>query len=30
MIPVHQSLSERRFFAEFAGLRESPVEELLP
>ncbi len=27
---THQLLSERRFFAEFAGLEESPVEELLP
>jgi uncharacterized damage-inducible protein DinB len=27
---VHQLLSERRFFAQFAGLEESPVEELLP
>lgn len=27
---VHQLLSERRFFAEFAGLDEPPVEELLP
>ncbi len=27
---AHQLLSERRFFAEFAGLEESPVEELLP
>jgi uncharacterized damage-inducible protein DinB len=26
----HQLLSERRFFAEFAGLDEPPVEELLP
>src|SRR5581483_6740430 len=26
----HQLLSERRFFAEFAGLEEPPVEELLP
>ena len=29
-ILVHQLLSERRFFAEFAGLQEPPVEELLP
>src|SRR3954465_4327454 len=29
-ILVHQLLSERRFFAEFAGLEEPPVEELLP
>lgn len=27
---THQLLSERRFFAEFAGLDEPPVEELLP
>src|SRR5262245_21975043 len=27
---AHQLLSERRFFAEFAGLNEPPVEELLP
>jgi uncharacterized damage-inducible protein DinB len=27
---IHQLLSERRFFAEFAGLNEPPVEELLP
>ena len=27
---THQLLSERRFFAEFAGLNESTVEELLP
>ena len=27
---VHQLLSERRFFAQFAGLDEPPVEELLP
>ncbi len=26
----HQLLSERRFFAQFAGLEEPPVEELLP
>jgi uncharacterized damage-inducible protein DinB len=26
----HQLLSERRFFAEFVGTREPPVEELLP
>lgn len=29
-ILVHQLLSERRFFAEFAGLQEPVVEELLP
>ena len=29
-ILVHQLLSERRFFAEFAGLDEPEVEELLP
>jgi hypothetical protein len=29
-ILVHQLLSERRFFAEFAGPEEPPVEELLP
>jgi uncharacterized damage-inducible protein DinB len=29
-ILVHQLLSERRFFAEFAGLQEPPVETLLP
>jgi uncharacterized damage-inducible protein DinB len=29
-ILVHQLLSERRFFAEFAGLQEPPVEALLP
>lgn len=29
-ILVHQLLSERRFFAEFAGLEEPSVEELLP
>ena len=29
-ILVHQLLSERRFFAEFAGLSEPPVEDLLP
>ena len=29
-ILVHQLLSERRFFAEFAGLDEPPVAELLP
>ena len=29
-ILVHQLLSERRFFAEFAGLIEPPVEKLLP
>lgn len=27
---IHQLLSERRFFAEFAGLKEPAVEELLP
>lgn len=27
---VHQLLSERRFFAEFIGTQEPPVEELLP
>src|SRR5215831_19334497 len=27
---AHQLRSERRFFAEFAGLDEPPVEELLP
>lgn len=27
---VHQLLSERRFFAQFAGLEEPPVEQLLP
>lgn len=27
---VHQLLSERRFFGQFAGLTEPPVEELLP
>src|SRR5580692_3027503 len=30
MILVHQLLSERRFFGEFAGLEEPSVEELLP
>ncbi len=30
MILVHQLLSERRFFAQFAGLEEPAVEELLP
>jgi uncharacterized damage-inducible protein DinB len=30
MILVHQLLSERRFFAEFAGLDEPPVDGLLP
>src|SRR4051812_6577643 len=30
IILVHQLLSERRFFAQFAGLDEPPVEELLP
>jgi uncharacterized damage-inducible protein DinB len=29
-ILVHQILSERRFFAEFVGLSEPPVESLLP
>ena len=29
-ILVHQLLSERRFFAQFAGTDEPPVEELLP
>src|SRR5438067_11750572 len=29
-ILVHQRLSERRFFAEFVGLTEPAVEELLP
>ncbi len=29
-ILVHQLLSERRFFAEFVGMQEPPVEELLP
>lgn len=29
-ILVHQLLSERRFFAEFVGTQEPPVEELLP
>lgn len=29
-ILVHQLLSERRFFAEFAGLEEPPVDQLLP
>src|SRR5690242_18640461 len=29
-IMVHQLLSERRFFAQFAGLDEPAVEELLP
>src|SRR5262245_27284327 len=29
-ILVHQLLSERRFFAEFVGTQETPVEELLP
>src|SRR5207244_1579569 len=27
---VHQLLSERRFFAQFVGTEEPPVEELLP
>ena len=29
-IMVHQILSERRFFAQFVGTEEPPVEELLP
>src|SRR6187549_3134109 len=29
-ILVHQVLSERRFFAQFVGTAEPPVEELLP
>ena len=29
-IMVHQILSERRFFAQFVGTQEPPVEELLP
>src|SRR5437763_639631 len=29
-ILVHQVLSERRFFAQFVGTEEPPVEELLP
>src|SRR5262249_32293960 len=29
-ILVHQTLSERRFFAQFRGIQEPPVEELLP
>ena len=29
-ILVHQILSERRFFAQFVGIEEPPVEELLP
>src|SRR5881398_219384 len=29
-ILAHQLLSERRFFAQFAGTEEPPVEELLP
>src|SRR6516162_8735943 len=29
-ILVHQILSERRFFAQFVGIQEPPVEELLP
>jgi uncharacterized damage-inducible protein DinB len=29
-ILVHQLLSERRFFAQFVGTEESPVEDLLP
>jgi uncharacterized damage-inducible protein DinB len=29
-IMVHQILSERRFFAQFVGIQEPPVEELLP
>jgi uncharacterized damage-inducible protein DinB len=30
IILVHQLLSERRFFAQFIGTQEAPVEELLP
>src|SRR6516225_12397389 len=30
MILVHQLLSERRFFAQFVGTEEPPVEQLLP
>jgi uncharacterized damage-inducible protein DinB len=30
MILAHQILSERRFFAQFVGTQEPPVEELLP
>src|SRR5246127_2087077 len=29
-VMVHQLLSERRFFAQFVGTEEPPVEELLP
>src|SRR5579884_3382444 len=29
-ILIHQLLSERRFFAQFVGTEEPPVEELLP
>src|SRR5512140_2722638 len=29
-ILVHQILSERRFFAQFVGIQEPPVEEMLP
>ena len=29
-ILVHQILSERRFFAQFVGIQEPPVEELMP
>ncbi len=29
-ITIHQILSERRFFAQFVGTQEPPVEELLP
>lgn len=29
-ILVHQLLSERRFFAQFVGLQEPPVDQLLP
>src|SRR5690349_25099756 len=29
-ILVHQILSERRFFAQFVGIEEPPVEDLLP
>src|ERR1700694_5473026 len=30
IILVHQLLSERRFFAQFVGTEEPPVEDLLP
>jgi hypothetical protein len=30
IILVHQLLSERRFFAQFVGTEEPPIEELLP